>query len=72
VIGAVDPSSDAAGKGIQRGDVITSVNQQPVASAADVAAVVTAARTAGRGSVLAFVQRGAGRALPVPLKLKAK
>jgi serine protease Do len=72
VIGAVDPSSDAAGKGIQRGDVITSVNQQPVASAADLAGVVTAARTAGRASVLAFVQRGSGRALPVPLKLKAK
>ncbi len=72
VIGAVDPSSDAAGKGVQRGDVITSVNQAPVATAADVASAVTAARTAGRGSVLVQIQRGAGRGVYVPLKLKAK
>ncbi len=72
VIGAVDPSSDAAGKGVQRGDVIVSVNQQPVATAADLTSAVAAARSAGRGSVLVFVQRGPGRAVPVPLKLKAK
>ena len=72
VIGAVDPSSDAAGKGVQRGDVITSVNQAPVATAADVASAVTAARTAGRGSVLVQIQRAAGRGVYVPLKLKAK
>jgi serine protease Do len=72
VIGAVDPSSDAAGKGIQRGDIITSVNQQPVTTAADVTGVVSAARTAGRGSVLIQVQRGTGRGVYVPLKLKAK
>jgi serine protease Do len=72
VIGAVDPSSDAAGKGIQRGDVITSVNQAPVASAADVAGAVTAARTAGRGSVLVQIQRGTGRSVYMPLRLKAK
>ncbi len=72
VIGAVDPSSDAAGKGVQRGDIITSVNQAPVANSADVAAAVAAARSAGRGSVLVQVQRGAGRGVYVPLKLKAK
>jgi serine protease Do len=72
VIGAVDPSSDAAGKGVQRGDVITSVNQAPVASAADLAGAVTAARTAGRGSVLVQIQRGTGRSVYMPLRLKAK
>jgi serine protease Do len=72
VIGAVDPSSDAAGKGVQRGDVITSVNQAPVATAADLAGAVTAARTAGRGSVLVQIQRGTGRSVYMPLRLKAK
>jgi serine protease Do len=72
VIGAVDPSSDAAGKGVQRGDVITSVNQAPVLSAADLAGAVTAARTAGRGSVLVQLQRGTGRSVYIPLRLKAK
>ena len=72
VIGAVDPSSDAAGKGVQRGDIITSVNQANVATAADVASAVTAARTAGRASVLVQIQRGSGRGVYVQLKLKAK
>jgi serine protease Do len=70
VIGAVDPSSDAAGKGIQRGDIITSVNQQAVGTTAEVTNAVNAARTAGRGSVLVQVQRGAQRGVYVPLKLK--
>ena len=72
VIGAVDPSSDAAGKGVQRGDIITSVNQANVVTAADVSTAVNAARTAGRGSVLVQIQRGSGRGIYVPLKLKAK
>ncbi len=72
VIGAVDPSSDAAGKGIQRGDIITSVNQAPVTNAADVTTAVAAARAAGRGSVLVQLQRGTVRTPYIPLKLKAK
>ena len=72
VIGAVDPASDAAGKGIQRGDIIQSANQQPVASPADLTAAVGAARAAGRNSVLLLIQRGTGRGIYVPLKLKAK
>ena len=72
VIGAVDPASDAAGKGIQRGDIIQSANQQPVASPADLTAAVSAARAAGRNSVLLLIQRGTGRGIYVPLKLKAK
>ena len=72
VIGAVDPASDAAGKGIQRGDIIQSANQQPVASPTDLTAAVSAARAAGRNSVLLLIQRGTGRGIYVPLKLKAK
>lgn len=59
VVAAVDPSSDAARKGLQRGDVILSVNRQPVATAADVQRQVAASRTAGRNQVLVVMQRRA-------------
>lgn len=58
VITAVDPASDAAEKGLQRGDVIISVNRQAVTSPAQVAATVAAASRAGRTSVLLLVKRG--------------
>jgi serine protease Do len=59
VVLQVSQASDAAGKGLQRGDVITTVNRQPVASAADVARQVQAAKSAGKGNVLLWVQRRA-------------
>jgi serine protease Do len=57
VVDTVDPSSDAAGKGVRRGDVIVSVNRTPVASGTDVAKIVTQSKSAGRGTVLLYVQR---------------
>lgn len=66
VVTGTDPSSDAASKGIRRGDVIASVNRTPVASAADVARLVAQAKSAGRDQVLLFVQRrGQGIYMPV-------
>jgi serine protease Do len=58
IVMAVDPASDAAEEGIQRGDLIMSVNRQPVSTPAQVAAAVEAARRAGRTSVLLLVKRG--------------
>ena len=58
VISAIDPASDAAEKGLQRGDVIISVNRQLVTQPAQVAAAVAAARQAGRTSVLLLIKRG--------------
>jgi serine protease Do len=58
VITSIDPASDAAEKGIRRGDVILSVNRQPVTSPAQVLAAVDSARRAGRSSVLLLVKRG--------------
>ena len=58
VITNVDPNSDAADKGLRRGDVILSVNRQPVASSAQVTAAVDSARRAGRTAVLLLVKRG--------------
>jgi len=58
VIAAVDPNSDAADKGLRRGDLILSVNRQAVSTPAQVQAAVEAARRAGRRSVLLLVKRG--------------
>lgn len=57
VIAAVDPSSDAAQKTLRRGDVVRSVNNVPVRTAAELASAVAQARSAGRPSVLLQVTR---------------
>jgi serine protease Do len=58
LITTVDPNADAAEKGLQRGDLIMTVNNQPVASTAQLIAAVDAARKANRSSVLLLVRRG--------------
>jgi serine protease Do len=68
VVLGVDPNSDAAGKGLRRGDVIVSANRTPVSSSADIARIVTQSKTAGRGSVLLYVQRkNVGQFVPVDI-----
>jgi serine protease Do len=57
VVMSTDPDTDA-GRKLQRGDVIMSVNRQAVTSPAQVTAAVEAARRAGRNSVLLLVKRG--------------
>lgn len=59
VVVQVNQASDAAGKGLQRGDVITTVNRVSVTSAADVAKQVSAAKATGKTNVLLWVQRRA-------------
>ena len=58
IITSVDPNSDAAEQGLQRGDLIMSVNNQPVTQPAQVIAGADGARKAGRSSVLLLVKRG--------------
>ena len=58
VVADVNPSSDAAEQGLQRGDIILSVNQTKVANPQQAADAVNQARKAGRNTVLLFVQRG--------------
>lgn len=55
----VDVKSDgpAAEKGLQRGDVVQEVDQEPVTSAAEVLARVKAAKAAGKRSVLLLLNR---------------
>ena len=58
IVSTVDPSSDAASEGLQRGDIILSMNQRPTLTPQDAAAVVAEAQRAGRPSVLLLFQRG--------------
>lgn len=68
VIEAIDQSSDAAERGLRRGDVIVRAGNRQVASAADLAGEVDAAKKAGRPSILVGVNRD-GRTLFLPLKV---
>jgi serine protease Do len=68
VVLGVDASSDAAGKGLTRGDLITTANRLPVRTAADLARIVGQAKSGGAKQVLLFVQRrGLGRYVSVQI-----
>lgn len=58
VIKDLAETSDAFDKGLRPGDLITEAGQQPVASPADLAAQVAAAKDGGRKSVLLLIRRG--------------
>jgi len=72
IITAVDPNSDAGEQGLQRGDLIESVNNQSVTSPAQVIASVDAARKAGRSSVLLLVKRGTSPEAFVGINISGK
>ena len=54
---AVDEASEAFEKGLRTGDIITEAGQQKVASIEDLENRVTAAKDAGRKSLLLLVRR---------------
>jgi serine protease Do len=67
-ITTVDPDSDAADRGIKEGETITSVNNQEVTSAGDVAKVIAQAKKDGRTRALFQIQSENGSrfvALPI-------
>lgn len=68
LVTSVDQASDAAEKGLRRGDVITRAGDRAVTSAADLSAVVDAAKRANRTSVLVGVYRN-GRTSFLPLNI---
>ena len=72
IITAVDPNANAAEQGLQRGDLIVSVNNQPVISPAQLIAAVDAARKAGRSSVLLLVKRGTAPEAFVGINISGK
>jgi serine protease Do len=72
IITAVDPNANAAEQGIQRGDLILSVNNQAVSSPSQVVAAVDAARKTGRSSVLLLIKRGNAPEAFVGVNIAAK
>jgi len=68
IVTRVDPNSDAADKGIQPGDVIESVADQPVRTPKDVQNKIAAAKSQGRKTVLVLVTGANGQGF-VALKI---
>src|SRR6185369_16730096 len=58
-VAGVDASSDAAQKGLRRGDLILRAGERAVSSPSDLKTAVAEAKKAGKKSVLLFVARGA-------------
>jgi serine protease Do len=67
-IAGVDAASDAAQKGLKRGDVILQAGGHPTHAAADVRAAVAEAKKEGRKQVLLFIARG-GQHIFVPVEI---
>ena len=72
VVTAVDPNSDAARKGLQRGDIVLSANYSDVASIGRArSGGPRSAKAEGREAVLLRVQaRAAGPPIYVPVRLR--
>ena len=65
----VDPSSDAAQKGITRGFVVASVNRAPVTTPAEYNAAIARAKSSGAERVVLYVVRRGGVGTYVPVDL---
>ena len=69
LVTAVRSGSDAAEKGLRRGDVIVSAQMAPVRTPADLAAAVARQRAAGRANITLAVRRGSGRPTYLAVKI---
>ncbi len=70
VVNAVDPSSDAAQKGLRRGDILLSANYEAVTSVNALEDAIRSAKRSGRDAVLLRVQRRGQPATYVPIRLR--
>jgi serine protease Do len=72
VITTVDSSTDAAAKGLRRGDVIITANNRPVASQAELDAAAKLVASQGRNAILLQVLRRGQPATFLPVRLRDK
>lgn len=70
VITAVDGSSDAGSKGLQRGDIVLSANYVTVTTIADLEKIVRTAKAEKREAVLLRIQRRGQPAMYMPVRLR--
>ncbi|MFM5930471.1 MAG: Do family serine endopeptidase [Novosphingobium sp.] len=70
VITVVDGSSDAAAKGLQRGDIVLTANYRPVTTIAGLEAIIKEAKANGRNAVLLRIQRRGQPAAYLPIRLR--
>lgn len=70
VISAVSASSDAAAKGLQRGDIVLSANYTNVTSVAEFERIVRAAKADGREAVLLRIQRRGQPPIYTPVRIR--
>jgi serine protease Do len=70
VIAAVDPNSDAARKGLRRGDIVLSANYQNVATVEALLEQVNTAAAEKREAILLRVQRRTSPPAFVPVRLR--
>jgi serine protease Do len=70
VINAVDPSSDAAQKGLRRGDIVLSANYREVTTIDAFEGAIRQAKNDNRNAVLLRVQRRGQPAIYVPIRLR--
>jgi serine protease Do len=70
VIAEVDPSSQAADKGLKEGDIILKAGNENVSSPQDVVNAVKKSQTDGRSSVMFHVKKGGDQTVLVAVPLK--
>jgi serine protease Do len=69
VVTGIDESSDAYGKGLRAGDILSEAGQQKVASLADLEARIAEAKDGGRKSLLLLIRRdGAPRFVAISIE----
>ena len=70
VVASVDENSDAARKGLRRGDILLTANYRPLAEVADLERTVRAARADDRDAVLLRVQRRGGSPQYIAVRMR--
>jgi serine protease Do len=70
VVALVDPTADAAQRGLQRGDILLSANYQALETPEDLEAAINQAASEGREALLLRIQRRGRPALYMPVRLR--
>jgi len=70
VVASVDQNSDAARKGLRRGDIILTANYRPVLQVSELEAIVSTAQSESRDAILLRVQRRGGSPQYIAVRMR--